>query len=346
MLFSIIVPIYNVSHHIARGFESLNCQTFKDFEIIFINDGSTDDSLKQLRYLEHKHDFVHVFSQPNAGSGPARNLGIQHAHGDYIVFFDIDDIMHERCLEKIENTIKRTNPELVVFGYREIDITYKSKIEYPFSKAFYGHNAAFRQDFVTKFSGLNFNNGFVWNKAYGRQFLIKNHIEFEPLLIQQDEVFNHAVYPCVRKVAVMKEILYDYYVYNSGNTRSRYIAERFDIYLRVRQSFLNLCSRWGLDDKEFFIYIHKRFVESAITYIGSNIGRDTKKRESALKSLFRTPPLKESATFLINTPKEYIKFPLSAYINAIYADKAVRFLMIHDCMTLVSYIKKKIRQII
>ena len=268
--FSVVIPIHNVCKFIEAGIDCLLNQNFSDFEIILVDDGSTDSSPELCDRQAAKNPRIKVFHTVNHGSGPARNKGIEEASGKYVTFFDIDDFLHHDALATIHKIITDAdNPEMVIFSYKEIDYSTKRECDYIFATNHFRNNQQLRDNFVKELSGVRFNNGFVWNKAYRKDFLIDKGIRFEPLLIQQDEVFNHAAYKEVSDVVVSDTILYDYFVYSSGNTRSRFIPERFDIYLRVRQSFMELSDFWQLNDDRLNHYIHKRFIDSVLVHLDS-----------------------------------------------------------------------------
>ncbi len=98
---SVIMPCYNESKHILRAVESVFHQTFADFELIVVDDGSTDNSSVILDPLLHSHANLRLIRQPNSGAATARNNGIQNANGEMIAFLDADDTWHSRCLEKL-----------------------------------------------------------------------------------------------------------------------------------------------------------------------------------------------------------------------------------------------------
>ena len=91
ILVSIIIPVYNASKYLYRCLDSILNQTFRDFELILINDGSTDNSLEILREYETKDSRIIVIDKPNEGVSAARNQGIEIAKGEYIMFCDSDD---------------------------------------------------------------------------------------------------------------------------------------------------------------------------------------------------------------------------------------------------------------
>ena len=105
---------------------------------------------------------------------------------------------------------------------------------------------------------MRFNNGFFWNKLYRRDFIEKNHLRFGNERIQQDEVFNIKVYKCLNHLELIPGTYYHYYVYNTGNNRSRFIPDRYEIYKSVYEQFCELRDLWHLKDKHFDDYLNKR----------------------------------------------------------------------------------------
>ena len=103
-MFSVVIPLYNNEKFITRAIESVITQTKQDFEIIVVDDGSTDESARRVREL--KYDRIHLVQQSNAGPGSARNRGIQESHYDYIAFLDADDVFLPNHLEEIEKIIE------------------------------------------------------------------------------------------------------------------------------------------------------------------------------------------------------------------------------------------------
>lgn len=98
---SVIMPCYNESSRITEGIYSVFSQSFPNLELIVVDDGSKDDTLKVLEQLGSEYEGLRFFSQPNKGAGPARNRGMKEARGQYIAFLDADDSWHPECLEKL-----------------------------------------------------------------------------------------------------------------------------------------------------------------------------------------------------------------------------------------------------
>ena len=299
MFFSVIIPIYNVERYIRRGIECLMAQTFKDFEIVMIDDSSTDGGGKLCDEISRKYANVTVIHQANTGSGGARNAGIEAASGQYLAFYDIDDLVSPDWLERIYEYIVQYHPQLLIYGYREVNTRYQTNIPYRFGFARYESNAELRSQYVDTISGMNFNNGFVWNKVYELRFIKEHDIRFENLRIQQDEVFNLSIYPLVDHVLVVPDVLYEYYVYYNGNTASHYIPDRLDIYRRVRDAFVEMYQDWGLQDERFLKYIYNRFYGSVLQHINYNLyhpanGLTSSERKQELKKVFEANDIQYS----------------------------------------------------
>ena len=98
---SLIIPVYNVEKYLRRTLESVENQTFKNFEVIIVNDGSTDGSLEIIQEFVNKHDNFILVDQENSGVGMARNAGIRVSRGIYIAFLDSDDFLEPNYLKKL-----------------------------------------------------------------------------------------------------------------------------------------------------------------------------------------------------------------------------------------------------
>ena len=119
---SVIIPIFNAERYLSDCLDSIVNQSFKDIEIICINDGSKDKSEKIIKEYAQKDKRIILFNQDNKGAGPARDKGIELSRGEYISFIDSDDIFHYRTLEIAYNNLKKYNSEVVWFEYFNLKI--------------------------------------------------------------------------------------------------------------------------------------------------------------------------------------------------------------------------------
>ncbi len=169
---SIIVPVYNTEKYLTTCLDSLINQTLKDIEIICVNDGSTDDSLKILKEYARKDSRIKILSKENEGLSAARNDGLRAASGDYIGFVDSDDWIDLDFYEKLYTAAAKYNSEaacanIMRFGKNKE----KHRLKYV-KEEFFTDNEA-----KLKAAGIPLNN-YVWNKIYKKESLVKLDIPF------------------------------------------------------------------------------------------------------------------------------------------------------------------------
>lgn len=113
MKVSVLIPAYNAEKYICRCLDSLLMQTFKNFELLIVNDGSTDKTQTLLEnYANRFHDY-HIFSIPNGGSANARNMLLNEAQGEYVCFIDADDYVHPKYLEELVSEADKETADIV-----------------------------------------------------------------------------------------------------------------------------------------------------------------------------------------------------------------------------------------
>ena len=129
---SVIIPAYNVEKFVGKCLSSLMQQTFRDFEIIAVNDGSTDDTPMILHHFAEKYDFIHVIDQKNAGMSRARNAGMNAARGKYFSFVDSDDYVAPTFLEELYRGCVEYDADIACCYYYYHYISNDVLFEYPF----------------------------------------------------------------------------------------------------------------------------------------------------------------------------------------------------------------------
>ena len=116
MKFSIIVPVYNVEDYIIKCLESIYNQTYKNFEVIIVDDGSMDNSTLLIKkYIKDKNNFIY-YRKENGGLSDARNYGLKFITGNYLIFIDSDDYINKELLYNLNEEIKKNNPDIIKFG--------------------------------------------------------------------------------------------------------------------------------------------------------------------------------------------------------------------------------------
>ncbi|MBE7709618.1 MAG: glycosyltransferase family 2 protein [Cyanobacteria bacterium SIG32] len=210
-LVSVIIPVYNVEEYLRQALDSLINQTFKDIEIICVDDCSTDGSLKILNeYAQNDDRFVVLKQACNQGQGVARNRALDCARGKYIMFLDPDDWYELDAIEKVYNQISENNNEIVLFGVNNYN---ESKNE---KKEFTVRTEKFESIIDNKhinFSKLDLNwitSCWVWCYAYSAEFIKNNDIKFSSERFAEDLPFFAKAIALSRDASVLKDPLYNY----------------------------------------------------------------------------------------------------------------------------------------
>lgn len=197
--YSIVIPVYNVEKYIKRCIESIFNQTFKDFEIIAVNDGCTDSSIDIIK----KYD-VKIINLKHVSVSEARNIGAKKATGEYLIFLDSDDFWDERLLEKIEKSTKN-HPDLVRFQARTI--TDNNEITDFSEEEFTDLNGEEAFDRIVKYHFVEN----VWCYAIKREYYRKNKFTFKIGTVHEDFGLTPLIVIKANKVNCINYIGYNYY---------------------------------------------------------------------------------------------------------------------------------------
>lgn len=238
---SIIIPVYNAEKYLEKCLTSILEQTYKDYEIIAVNDGSTDSSYQLLLAYEQKRPNVFkIFTQENKGQSCARNLAMEYAKGEYVTFLDSDDYIKEDYLEVLTEAAQKYQSDMVCSGEVRIDENGKtvSVIRYKVNKK---GNCDLRR--------LNFSG-----KLYRRDFLIKHHIKFAENKVYEDNPFNIMTFALANNLIVLDYIGY-YQVVHIGSTTTKKIQEERLPFDEIEKAIRYVKShRREVDNYELFEY--------------------------------------------------------------------------------------------
>lgn len=211
IFFSIIVPVYNVANYLVKTVKSILNQDFSDFECIIIDDGSTDVSSELCDSFSGCDSRIKVIHKQNEGVAIARNLGIEKSCGKYILFLDGDDTFEKNALSKIASVLKKTNSDILVYGYKRItesgEIIKESVPELHFSKAKM-YKAA---------SDLTF---LLWNKAYKKTLFEQIDLHAaDGITFSEDSYVTLALQSKAKSFSFLNEALYNYLCRTSSVTQ-------------------------------------------------------------------------------------------------------------------------------
>lgn len=207
---SIIIPCYNAQQSIGKIVGSILDQEYKDFELILVNDGSTDDTLKVLNKLADTDSRIKILNKPNGGPSSARNLGLDKAIGDYIQFYDADDDIKPESLGEIVQAM--SSNDMVVSGW-QTNLCQNGETIIGYKKLIPDHKVIDTniKEFVLKSfgtDGLLYN---LWNKMLKTEVIRANNLRFdENLNFGEDVLFALSYLKSVKRIEILPIISYEY----------------------------------------------------------------------------------------------------------------------------------------
>lgn len=210
---SVIIPCYNTEEYLKETMESVLNQSYKDIEIILIDDGSTDSTPEIIREYEKKYANVFAFYQPNRGQGYERNFGIEKARGKYIHFMDSDDLLDEECYEKAYCCADENNLDAVLFEGESFYETKELENMLPEYKRYYARKSVFPRVYSGEELFIIFRNsiGFIVQpgmQLIRRSFLLENKIQFPELPMLEDNLFQYKVITRSERIKVLPDAFY------------------------------------------------------------------------------------------------------------------------------------------
>lgn len=298
-LVSVIVPVYNVQAHLDRCVDSLAGQTYPHLQIILVDDGSSDDSPAMCDAWAGRDHRVEVIHKVNAGAGMARNTGLDHASGSYVLFVDSDDYLDPTAIDKCVSLMKQHHTDVVMFGRNEAyaDGTVKPKPmrsdRLLFDEA--GVVSDILPGLFTYDRGLGTS---VWGKLFDHRLIRGSGVRFcsERELLSEDACFLLELFAHIKSAAILPEQLY--YYYKNENSLSRTYKSghqtRNDAFCRRA---LELCRAMGYPPA-VRAHVQTRYHMYAISgmkrIVGSALSAGEKSRE--LKAVFENELLRSTLT--------------------------------------------------
>lgn len=336
MRYSVIVPLYNAESTIKACIESVLNQTYKDFELIIVDDGSTDNGGKLCDEYAKNFDNVKVFHVENGGAGNARNLGISLSNGEYLLFLDSDDEWENSLLE----SVKGYTSDVITFGYQ---ISYGQKV---LTKKIIEESEEFNVLNAVKILENQGAFNVVWNKVYKSEIL--KAISFPQENSCEDLIYNCRVFKNIKSVTMLSNVLYVYNRKEDITLANRYDKRLSENILKANEERLSLYNEIGFVGEE----AEKIF---ALKYIGyefskipnifrKNNGLKTKEKFSELKKIIKN---KESKTYFKKVKiqgfyKKLLKFHvLTKTVLLSYINFSIMFFIRNNMTGLYKKIRRK-----
>lgn len=224
---SVIIPVYNVEKYVGRCLSSLVEQTFRNFEVIAVNDGATDDSPMILHHFAEKYSYIHVIDQANAGMSRARNAGMRAARGRYFAFVDSDDYVAPTFLEELYRACEEYGAEISCCYYYYHFIENDFLFEYPFRCK----GVMNRAEAMKKLLHDVQIQSLVWNKLYRRELFTDYGITF-PSMTFEDMATANRIFAHASRVVVLDRPLY-YYNQRSTSTLATMSTNKINDFIRA-----------------------------------------------------------------------------------------------------------------
>lgn len=237
MKLSIVIPVYNVEAYLHKCLDSVLAQTLVDFEVICVNDGSTDGSLTIIEAYAAKDKRIHIISQPNSGLSAARNAGIKGASGDYLFFLDSDDWIEPNSLEVLSKSV--SDEDFVAFNGRRF--FEDGRVEEPDKGVSEPEMTGWNYYNKYALKTHKFHFVCVVLRLYKREFLLKNNLFFEKGIYHEDNLFTPIACYYAKKIKVIPDSLYIYRIREGSITKKpnlKHITDTIIIANKLAEFFI------------------------------------------------------------------------------------------------------------
>ena len=311
---SIVMPVYNAVKYIDKTIQSILNQTYKNYELIIIDDGATDGSSEICMLYAANNRQIRYFRQENKGTCAARNLGIELSRGEYISFFDHDDEYLQNYLEVMMEIAERNKADMVKCGvfFEESYADGSVKVR----KEVFKKRIITREELIDLYNQLPISYFGVWNTLYKVSVLKDNYVRCPERIKhgQEDYFFNTSIVPFLNRIGFSDQCLYKHYRRINQSTSAKYYADRIDamaeyFQLEVKTLSLFICES---DWKQYYALLYARKITGVLAYVfQTNVGVHNETVKKILERYLMLCPYDETMTCLdwfamCHTSKKYM----------------------------------------
>lgn len=333
---SVIIPIYNVEKYLDRCMESILNQTFKDLEIIMVDDGSPDGCPAMCDEYAKRDNRIKVIHKKNAGLGMARNSGLDIATGDYIAFCDSDDFLSKNMYEILYTEAIKNNCDAVYSGFNYINTDGRRTVFVENEKTVFWDTPQKIREF---YLGLIASSPYVketrkyemsvWRSVYKRDVIEQNHVRFmsERECASEDIVFDIDLLPHAKKIEHVPYAFYNYCRNTTSLTQTFHI-EKFNKTVNLHKILSDRLD----NDAEALLHIDRSFIETSRGFLMGAVKNMGKHSYNAIKSIIACDLFKEIS-------KRYKYSYLPPYPRTFY------WLEVHKCTALIYLLCKLINKV-
>ncbi|MDD3337956.1 MAG: glycosyltransferase family 2 protein [Lachnospiraceae bacterium] len=246
---SVVMPVYNAETYLAESVRSIWEQTFSDWELILVNDASSDRSGDMCDTLASQDERIHVIHlEENRGAGHARNCGMELASGEYLTFMDADDTIEDALYEKIYACGEKNRPDEIVWGvtedYYDADNQLVMQNKISLQEISCDTVSKTRKNIIKLEEKTLF--GYQWNHAYKLEIIRDNHIVINDMILYEDYFFNLAVIQHVATMTVLHDTAYHYKKRMNESITGRFVPEYFELCTKRVGSLYECYQKWGM----------------------------------------------------------------------------------------------------
>ena len=252
---SVLMPVYNSAKFVTEALDSLLVQTYEDFEIVCVDDGSTDGSAELLDDYALRDGRMRVFHQQNAGAAAARNFALDQARGLYLCFMDSDDFVEPSMLRELMDRMEQHDPELVLF---DVDMYRQQEAQFVPSGAIKQGMFPVDTPFAPyQIKGLYRNmRGYTVGRLYRTSYVRDMGVRFPSISAHEDMPFSYVLFSGARKVVFVDKALYHYRIHGTDTVTQRSNATFVPMFeaLEEFRRGLELRGLWQVYEQEFENY--------------------------------------------------------------------------------------------
>ena len=338
MRFSIVVPVYNTKKYLKTSLDSIVGQTFNEYEVVVVNDGSTDDSMNIVNEYAMKYGFK-VIDKPNKGCYAARVDGIINCKGEYIINLDSDDCFSsDTVLAELDKRLRKINdPDVLIYGYNEMSDNGKiTKTNYRKRQSYIGDKC---KEFYKRFFATTEYNS-IWSKVFRKELFSAELIINKRINMCEDVFISLNILESASSIECVEDVFYNYRINPTSLVREYKKSDSVNVLVYEKMS--EFISRKGLD-KEFLEIASMRFLKDcAVTYLlaPNNINGKSDCYKSDLCEIASNPIYQKVCGDYLSKQSSCIRF-----INKLILKKKLRMIVFFKRFFQIKSINKLMRKV-
>ena len=249
LLVSVIVPVYNCEEYLASCIESIIHYKYDDLELIIIDDGSTDNSKNIICDYMKKDKRIKLICQDNSGPGAARNTGLIHAQGEYILFVDADDWIEKDAIVNCRGILLSKEFDTVILNYKTVDLNLNTRANTAIFDDGFIYNCENKVELYDVIIACRKINN-IWGQFYSNRIIKKYDISFnETMKYAEDVVFNMGYFYYSKK-GLYKNFHYYNYRYNPISLTKRFNSSKFNDFEKLYNYTVEYIDKYGLNEQQ------------------------------------------------------------------------------------------------